>query len=81
MNKIAGYRKMLGKSQKQIAANFNISEQAYRNKEKGRTEFKKGEMQIFKTLLVNQGFTNITIDDIFFDHQPTQTDFLEKEVN
>ncbi|ASJ94401.1 MULTISPECIES: helix-turn-helix transcriptional regulator [Staphylococcus] len=66
MNKVLGYRKMLGKTQKQMAMEFNISEQSYRNKEKGKVEFKKDEMIKFKSLLVGKGLNNITLDDIFF---------------
>lgn len=65
MNKVLGYRKMLGKTQKQMAMEFNISEQSYRNKEKGKVEFKKDEMIKFKSLLVGKGLNNITLDDIF----------------
>ena len=66
MNKVLGYRKMLGKTQKQMAMEFSISEQSYRNKEKGKVEFKKDEMIKFKSLLVGKGLNNITLDDIFF---------------
>ncbi|OLS05224.1 hypothetical protein AUK68_08885 [Staphylococcus epidermidis] len=66
MNKVLGYRKMLGKTQKQMAMEFNISEQSYRNKEKGKVEFKKDEMIKFKSLLVGKGLNNISLDDIFF---------------
>ncbi len=41
MNKVLGYRKMLGKTQEQMAKEFNISEQSYRNREKGKINFKK----------------------------------------
>lgn len=67
MNKVLGYRKMLGKTQKQMAMEFSISEQSYRNKEKGKVEFKKDEMIKFKSLLVGKGLNNITLDDNFFD--------------
>ncbi|MDU0434833.1 transcriptional regulator [Staphylococcus haemolyticus] len=67
MNKVLGYRKMLGKTQSQMAKEFNISEQSYRNKEKGKTDFKKAEMLKFKSLLIDRGLSNITLDDIFFN--------------
>lgn len=67
MNKVLGYRKMLGKTQSQMAREFNISEQYYRNKEKGKTDFKKSEMIKFKSLLIDKGLINITLDDIFFN--------------
>lgn len=65
MNKVLGYRKMLGKTQEQMAKEFNISEQSYRNREKGKINFKKNEMIKFKTLLIEKGLKDITLDDIF----------------
>ncbi len=66
MNKIAGYRKMLGKSQKSMAQEFKISTQAYRMKENGYVNFNKKEMLKFKELLKKELFPSITIDEIFF---------------
>ncbi|MCO4358239.1 helix-turn-helix domain-containing protein [Staphylococcus chromogenes] len=66
MNKVLGYRKMLNKTQAQMAKKLNISEQAYRNKEKGKTEFKKDEMIVFKNILISNGLKNVTLEDIFF---------------
>ncbi|HDE0505334.1 TPA: helix-turn-helix domain-containing protein [Staphylococcus aureus] len=66
MNKIAGYRKMLGKSQKSMAQVFNISTQSYRMKENGYVNFNKEEMLKFKELLQKELFLSITIDEIFF---------------
>lgn len=65
MNKVLGYRKMLNFTQQQMAKELKISEQSYRNKEKGKTEFKKEEMLTFKNILISKGVTNITLDDIF----------------
>lgn len=65
INKIAGYRRMLGMTQKQLAERFNISLQAYWQKEKGKVPFSDKEKVIFKTLL-KPIFPNITIDEIFF---------------
>lgn len=65
MNKVLGYRKMLNFTQQQVAKELKISEQSYRNKEKGKTEFKKEEMLTFKNILISKGMTNITLDDIF----------------
>lgn len=67
MNKVLGYRKMLNFTQQQMANELKISEQAYRNKEKGKTEFKKEEMITFKNLLVSRGMKRVTLDDIFFN--------------
>ena len=41
MNKVVGYRNMLGKSQEKMAKEFNISSQSYRLKEKGQVNFNK----------------------------------------
>lgn len=67
MNKVLGYMKMLNFTQQQMAKELKISEQSYRNKEKGKTEFKKEEMLTFKNILISKGMTNITLDDIFFN--------------
>lgn len=64
-NKIAGYRRMLGKTQKDLAALFGISTQAYSSKERGKTQFKDSEKLIFKNEL-QKLFPGITIDEIFF---------------
>ena len=64
-NKLAGYRKMLGKTQEDMAFIFRISRQAYSNKEKGKTPFKDDEKQLIKELL-QPLFPDITIDEIFF---------------
>ena len=66
MSKVLGYRKMLGKTQQQMAKELNISEQSYRNREKGKINFKKNEMIKFKIMLLEKGLKDITLDDIFF---------------
>lgn len=66
MCKVAGYRKMLGMTQKEMAKKFNISSQAYWQKENGKTSFSDKEKILFKNLLKSI-FPNITIDEIFFD--------------
>lgn len=66
MCKVAGYRKMLGMTQKEMAQQFNISTQAYWQKEKGKTPFSDKEKILFKNKL-KPLFPNITIDEIFFD--------------
>ncbi|MFI3683873.1 transcriptional regulator [Vagococcus fluvialis] len=65
MNKIVGYRKMLGKTQVEMANVFNISTQSYWKKENGKTKFSDEEKIIFRQLL-KPLFPHITIDDIFF---------------
>lgn len=68
INKIVGYRKMIGMSQKEMAEKFNISIQSYSKKENGLVPFKDTEKVIFKSLLLPY-FPKITIDDIFFDKE------------
>ena len=68
INKIVGYRKMIGMSQKEMAEKFNISIQSYSKKENGLVPFKDTEKVIFKSLLLPY-FPKITIDDIFFDNE------------
>lgn len=65
-NKLAGYRKMLGYTQDQIAKEFGISKQSYWLKEKGEVAFSDKEKMKFKIML-QPLFPNITIDEIFFD--------------
>lgn len=64
-DKIAGYRRMLGMTQMQMAEYFGISKQAYYLKEKGSTSFSDEEKVLFKEMLLPL-FPNITIDEIFF---------------
>lgn len=65
MNRVAGYRKMLGKTQAQMAKVFKISTQSYWQKENGIVNFSDKEKIIFKKMLQNY-FPSITIDEIFF---------------
>lgn len=64
--KLAGYRKMLGKTQFEMAKIFNISRQSYYLKENGKISFNDSEKLLFKSLLIPI-FPDITIDDIFFN--------------
>ncbi|WP_427813502.1 helix-turn-helix transcriptional regulator [Enterococcus sp. 22-H-5-01] len=64
--KVAGYRKMLGMTQQEMAKSFGISLQAYFKKENGKVAFSDQEKLLFKELLLPI-FPNITIDDIFFN--------------
>jgi len=65
MNKIAGYRKMLGLTQREMARHLNISEVTCRNKEKGNSAFKDKEMKLFYEVF-SQKNPKVTIEDIFF---------------
>lgn len=64
-NRLAGYRKMLGYTQGQIAKEFGISKQSYWLKEKGEIAFSDKEKIKFKSML-QPLFPSITIDEIFF---------------
>lgn len=66
LNKIAGWRNMLGLSQKEMATALKIkSQQQYSLKENGKAPFRDEEKKLFKELLIPH-FPDITIDEIFF---------------
>ena len=65
MNKILGYRKMIGMSQLKMAEELGISENQYRAKEKGRYDFTKKEIEDF-TKTIQKFDSKITVLDIFF---------------
>lgn len=71
VNRIAGYRRMLGLTQKEMAEKLNISVQAYSKKELGKTPFKDSEKIAFKKML-EPLFPEITIDEIFFKKNVTK---------
>jgi len=66
INKVAGYRNMLGMTQKDIAKYLEITSQSYSNKETGKNSFSDKEKVKIKSLF-NQINENLSIDDIFFD--------------
>lgn len=63
--KIANYRKALGFTQKEMAAKFGISKQAYYRKEKGYVPFNDKEKLILKNM-IKEILPEITIDELFF---------------
>ncbi len=65
MNLVAGYRKMLGMTQNEMAEKLGISKQSYYKKENKKVSFTDQEKILFKNMLVPL-FPSITIDDIFF---------------
>ncbi|MHC5269286.1 helix-turn-helix transcriptional regulator [Enterococcus sp. LJL98] len=67
MNKVLGYRKMIGFSQLEMAKRLGISESQYRAKEKGRFEFTETEIEKF-TSIVKKFNSEVTVLDIFFNH-------------
>ncbi|MCH4460452.1 hypothetical protein MKR37_10985 [Staphylococcus haemolyticus] len=73
MSKVESYRKFIGYTQKQMSILLNISTQAYRNKEKGITPFKDTEKILIKNKLIENGFSNITIDEIFFNEKVSKS--------
>lgn len=65
MSFLAGYRKMLGVTQTDMANRLGISKQAYYRKEKNLVPFSDKEKVMIKEMLI-QIFPEITIDEIFF---------------
>jgi putative transcriptional regulator len=65
INKVAGYRVMLGLTQRHIATKLGISSQSYSNKENGRTSFNDREKLKLKRIF-SEIDSSLTIDDIFF---------------
>lgn len=66
VNKVFGYRKMVGITQKQAAEHLGISTNTFANKEKGKNEFTKSEMKSFH-ILVSKNMPNIKLEEIFFE--------------
>lgn len=65
LNKVAGYRVMLGLTQEQMGELLGMSKQQYQAKEKGRTRFNDQEKRAIKEML-EPYFSDITIDTLFF---------------
>ena len=65
MTKLKGYRVMLGKTQRDMAKELNISVQSYNNKETGKTAFSDREKLSIKTM-VSEVKSDITIDELFY---------------
>ena len=65
LNKVAGYRVMMGLSQKEIGEKMGMTGAAYSNKELGKRAFNDTEKKKFKEIL-NEYIPGITIDEIFF---------------
>lgn len=56
---------MLGKTQRDMAKELNISVQSYNNKETGKTAFSDREKLAIKTM-VSEVKSDITIDELFY---------------
>ena len=67
-NKIAGIRVGLGYTQQDMAEIFQISKQAYWNKENGRTAFNDHEKELF-IREAKKVFPEISIESIFFGNE------------
>lgn len=65
INKVAGYRAMLGMSQKEIANYLGITSQSYSNKERG-TRFFTDEEKVLLKELFQKADSSLTIDSLFF---------------
>lgn len=65
LNKVAGYRAMIGKTQAEVGEYLGISKQSYSNKERGQRNFNDEEKLKLKELFSNY-IPDITIDSIFF---------------
>lgn len=65
MEKLKGYRVMLGLTQQAMADKLDISLQSYNNKETGKTPFNDKEKRAIKTL-VTEIKPDITIDELFY---------------
>ena len=65
MTKLKGYRVTLGKTQRDMAKELNISVQSYNNKETGKTAFNDREKLAIKTM-ISELKSDITIDELFY---------------
>ena len=65
INKVKGYRNMLGLSQKEMANKLGISMNAYRNKENGKVEFRDNEKIVIKEMILPL-FPQVSLEEIFF---------------
>lgn len=65
MTRLKGYRVMLGKTQRDMAKELNISVQSYNNKETGKTAFNDREKLAIKTM-ISEVKSDITIDELFY---------------
>lgn len=66
MNRIKGYRNMIGMSQKDMSKILGIAESTYRQKEKGKSVFKENEIKKFIDA-VKSVDPSVNVKDIFFN--------------
>lgn len=65
MNKVIGYRKMIG-TQEMMAKELGISVNTYANKERGNSEFTRKEMMKFHQIIKDRIGDITTVEGIFF---------------
>ncbi len=65
VNKIAGYRAMLGLTQKDLAKKLKVTSQTYSNKERGIRHFNDKEKVELLNIL-KKAEPTLTIDNLFF---------------
>ena len=65
MNKVRGYRVMLGLTQKEMAIKLDCSVSSYQSKERGNVDFKDVEKLKFLSL-VKRVDNSVRLEDIFF---------------
>ncbi|HEM3634265.1 TPA: helix-turn-helix domain-containing protein [Streptococcus suis] len=65
MDKLKGYRVMLGLTQQAMADKLGVSLQSYNNKETGKTPFNDKEKRAIKSM-VAEIKPDITIDELFY---------------
>jgi len=71
MNKIKGYRNMIGYSQKKMSSELGISEGTYRQKENGYKIFNLSEVERFMNILYDHNI-EASVNDVFFTTKPTK---------
>lgn len=64
-DKLAGYRVMMSKTQKDMSKVLGITPQSYGAKENGKRAFKDSEKVIIKNMIAKL-FPDITYEDLFF---------------
>lgn len=77
MTKLKGYRVMLGKTQRDMAKELNISVQSYNNKETGKTAFNDKQRLAIKSMVAKIK-PDITIDELFYQEQDDKKSLRER---
>ena len=63
MNKIKGYRSMIGLTQEEFATELGMATRTFVNKETGKSEFTVSELQTIKEILIAKGI-NVSLDEL-----------------